>query len=489
MDENEGGNENTECNFANEPNYAKKKKTPNPNTLRMKIRMGSIIKSGRFVSLLLALLVVCHTTAPTPVSAVSTIRYFRNDHPAGDRAPRINHTENFAPICDGSRNNPPLRGPRLPGLNLVRAFAGGQTCPGTNSSNRFDSEVTHVFLVDDTRPISGYLRDHLLQQNLLTRFANRHVVAPGIRTFQYQGRTVSFLVAGEIAFRRMRQDPARWFASLNNAPRAPAAPLIGMGRTAYMVQCAEANVPLPPIWKNDPAENAISGWQYRGRLLRPVDTATRFPITEVWAYQAPGNQGICMALPRKNGTGNDTIELLGIICQSERTGKACFWDNINKTSGQRLRGRLTNNMGPNDMQDGTRLFQNCTDCHRGKNVFLIPNGGRPLSLHASPARASMPELPQLDTDPEVRYQPLSGANPRPTWVNPPPLIQHNRNSNGCNKCHEIPALTTNYCRTVFEGVLENNFMPLSGNWRTGQHLEDVRRIREECARLSPPRPQ
>ena len=456
------------------------------NTSAIKPSPGRAIKVKQLVLFSFLLFIFVHAAAPLTVDATSTIRYFRNDHPAGDRAPRINRTGNFAPICDGSRNNPPLRGPRLPGLNLVRQFAGGQGCPGTSDNRRFDSEVTHVFLVDDTRPISGYLRDHLLQQNLLTRFANRHVVAPGIRTFQYQGRTVSFLVAGEIAFQQMNRDPARWFRTLNNAPRGPAAPLIGMGRTGYMVQCEAANVPLPPIWKNDPADNARSGWQYRGKLLRPVDVATRFPVTEVWAHQAP--EGICMALPRKNGEGNHTIELLGIICQSEQTGKACFWDNIDKTTGQRLTGQQIDNKGPNDMQDGTRLFQNCTDCHRGKNVFLIPNGGRPLSLQATPARSGMPALPSLDTDPQQRYQPLSGSIPRRDWVNPPPLMQKNRNSNGCNRCHEIPALSTNYCRTVLEGVLENNFMPPGGNWRAGQYLQDVRRIREACADLLPIRP-
>lgn len=479
--------------FPVNPYAQRTKKVPNPNTHRMKIRIGTIIKSGQFVSLLLALLALCHTVAPGTVGAESTIRYFRNDHGAGDRAARITRRGNFAPICSGENNRL-----RLSGLDLVRQFAGAQTCPGTNSSNRFDSELNHVFLIDDTEDLSGYLKEHLRQQNLLGRVDNKEVVRPGIRTFQSGGRTISFLTVGETVFRQRNLTPTNWFNVLNRLPRTSVAPLPAGN---YGNQCAQADVPLPPIWRNERSDN--TQWQYRGNLdPNEIIVSPRLRTVEVWAYT--NSKGVCVALPRKTAPGPNTIDALGIICQSKRTGKACFWDNRKKRAPQQgtriLRGD-TNGLTHNEMQDGSDLVQDCTQCHRGETVFLVPNGGPspnagfPLSLKARPATATTPALPAIDIFPSSRYEPIptgrvSGPRlARTRWGNPAPFMnwEPTGSRSKCNGCHEIPALTNRYCDSVLKGVFEKNLMPPGGGWRNGrQFRDDFNTIAQGCNSLSRP---
>lgn len=451
-----------------------------------------MMKIGRLVPLVVLLLAVSYIMVPTTVHAASSIIYLPSNYTGENPGVLVSDTGYFAPICNGGLSTPPRPDPRLPGLNLVRAFAGGQTCPRTTESNRFTTEPNYVILIDDTERISDYLTDYLRNQNLTRRVGRNRVVAPGVRTFQLANATVSFLFVGEKAYERVRSNPANWFRTLNSLPSTPFVGAPPRTQSAYMTQCEAEDVPLPPDWKNDPQENRALGWRYRGllpnRMVLAADTeppnppdpnVVVTPITEVWAYS--NSKGVCMALPRKTGndiTAINTIELLGIICQSEQTGKACFWDNIRRRSagpgrpaGQRLRNRLSNDMKISDIQGGPDLRENCTDCHRGKNVFLVPNGGRPLSLSSTP---------RLDIDPANRYQPLSGTTPRPGWINPAPLRP--LQSSSCSRCHEIPALTEDYCRTVLRGVFLNNLMPPpgNGNWFDPPFAGDATFIAEKC---------
>ena len=416
----------------------------------------SILKIERLVVLMFLLLATYHIVAPIPASAVSAVFYIPSDYDGTAAAPIVNNTADFAPICNGSGGNP-----RLPGLDLVRAFAGGQTCPGTTESNRFTTEPNFVFLIDDTSPLSTYITRYYQSQNLLQQVGGRHVIAPGLRTFQLGSRSITFLFVGEMAYRQGGSNPANWFNTLNTMTGSS---FVARTKSPYMTQCEAANVPLPPDWKNDRAQNTALGWQYRGNLPTNLVLASTEPVTEVWAYSDP--KGVCMALPRKNAAGD--IKLLGIICQSKQSGKSCFWDNVQNTgpnAGDRLEGAATNNMKISEIEGAPELNENCTNCHRGQNVFLVPNDGPPLSLEAS----SSPTLPEMDNEPTVRYQPLSGTPPRPNWRNPPPFAQES--ASGCSQgCHEIPALTTNYCQTVLKGVFDKDLMPPGGGWRANPSM-------------------
>ncbi len=127
--------------------------------------------------------------------------------------------------------------------------------------------------------------------------------------------------------------------------------------TQYMKDCDAAGVPLPPKW-GDPA------WVKKGNLSKVF--ASKLPTTEVWVAQSPA--GVCYALPRKDAGG--TIKLLGQICQNQTTGKTCFWDNKSPTDGSTGLA-VTNGMGPENMAGGDKLKENCTECHRGDNAFII----------------------------------------------------------------------------------------------------------------------
>lgn len=418
------------------------------------------MKDGRFILLAFLLLTVCPIMVPTTARAASAIIYLSADYDGTGAAPFITNTADFAPICNGTGGSP-----RLPGLNLARAFAGGQLCPGTTESNRFTTEPIFVLLIDDTSALSAYLIDYLQTQNSLQQVSGRRVVAPGIRTFQVAGQSISVLMVGEMAYRQGGSNAVGWFTTLNTLPSAAFVAQPPRILSAYMTECSNAtnDVPLPPDWRNDRAQNTALGWQFQGILPTNLVLASTEPVTEVWTYT--NSKGVCKALPRKNAGGD--IKLLGIICQSKQTGKSCFWDNVRNTgpnAGNRREGAATDNMKISEIQGGDELNENCTQCHRGNNVFLVPNAGNPLGAGIYPDRPS-------------RYAPIptgrmSGASVGPPpevdtlWENPPASIPKNTRGESCSSCHEIPALTKKYCETLLKGVFDQDLMPPGGGWRS-----------------------
>lgn len=183
----------------------------------------------------------------------------------------------------------------------------------------------------------------------------------------------------------------------------------------YIADCRANDVPIPPDWPT-------GGWENRGVLPFQFNFLSSGPDTEVWTYEAPGGQGLCYGLPRKTG---DFIDLLGIICQSKSTGKACFWDNRDATTGAQITGvGITLRIA--EIQGGDALMENCTNCHRGDNAFIIH-----------------PETPlgkPVDRNPDVRYTPIGQA----TWSNPPAFST--KGSGACSGCHEIAALNPSICQ-------------------------------------------
>jgi hypothetical protein len=233
----------------------------------------------------------------------------------------------------------------------------------------------------------------------------------------------------------------------------------------YIGRCQDNEVPIPPDFP--------SGDWGRPRLLSfEFNFLGTGRDTEVLTFQAPEGQGLCYALPRKDG---GDIGFLGIICQSKRTGKACFWDNVrlwtrcrNNPSGEgcRISGadisfRIT------ELQGGLVLRENCTQCHRGQNAFII----HPETALGYPRREIR------DPDPDVRYSPLGQA----TWSNPPPFEA--AGSSACSGCHEIADPTPSYCRILEKAA--NLTMPPeapSAGWRAPSmdFAASIRHLQTRC---------
>jgi len=206
----------------------------------------------------------------------------------------------------------------------------------------------------------------------------------------------------------------------------------------YVRQCRDAGVPIPPEWPTDAA------WRNRGNLPWRYNFLQSGPDTEVWTYEAPSNQGICYALPRRSGAD---VALAGIICQSKPTGKACFWDNIDAATGRRISGPSIK-LRVAELENGATLAENCTDCHRGGNAFLV-HPETPLGLGAN-------------RFPDVRYQPIGRA----AFVNPsPPMAEIGDGE--CSGCHEVGAPTTSYCVVLsFAADLTMPRASNPANWTT-----------------------
>ena len=178
-------------------------------------------------------------------------------------------------------------------------------------------------------------------------------------------------------------------------PRAP--------DSAYVQNCRAQGVPIPPDWP-DPR------WVSQGTLAFVFISEGR--DAEVFAYKDPSVPGACYALPRRTGS---SIDLLGIICESDATGKACFWDN--RTVNDEIIIGPDVHLVINDIGNGSTLGENCTECHRGDNFFNI-HPGTALQLE----RAGAPGGP-YDTTPAVRYAPIGQAhwsNPATLSLSPPP---------------------------------------------------------------------
>jgi len=160
-----------------------------------------------------------------------------------------------------------------------------------------------------------------------------------------------------------------------------------------------------------------------------------------------------------------------IVCQSEHTGKACFWDSVDpNTGGKVFRRLLSDKLEIAKIADGYSLKnENCTDCHRGPNAFLI----RPQTALDLPA--------PFDIHPRQTYQPMGRAG----WQNPRPLLIHDPNGNNkCATCHEIPGLSEKYCAAVLANVSET-YMPSASNpvgWKnpSGPYASDVLKLKQQC---------
>jgi len=222
------------------------------------------------------------------------------------------------------------------------------------------------------------------------------------------------------------------------------------GATPYMKQCIDAGVPVPPTWGDD-------RWVKQGNLPPDKTFASSAPTTEVWTYRSAEPPGICYALPRIDGKP-PTIQLLGQICQGAKSGKACFWDNLDPKN-PKVDGRtpVTNNSGPTNMAGADIMDlpegEQCTNCHRGDNVFNI-HPGTPLQRRPTdPCSTDGPFDFPVDDKPtdtaKKPYEPIVGpkfTTPKNEEIKPP------LTNGACASCHSIPTLTSGYCGILLRAL-------------------------------------
>jgi hypothetical protein len=249
-------------------------------------------------------------------------------------------------------------------------------------------------------------------------------------------------------------------------------PLAQPAMSPYMKECKDAGVPLPPNWPD-------AAWKKREPDLPKekvfdADPDFETPTTEVRVYET--ELGFCYALPRKDK--DDAIMLLGIICQGKKSGKACFWDNVKPGTKDKIQGKDIK-LDPAKIADGSNLQENCTNCHRGDNVFAITPR---TALDLDPTKDGRGERKtDVDTPP---YQPLSGGRTDAKWTNPArpaddPLAYPGK---GCSFCHSIPVVTKEYCGLV-NRMIRAKAMPPNGKL-DADYNEDVARLKKECAEKS-----
>lgn len=204
------------------------------------------------------------------------------------------------------------------------------------------------------------------------------------------------------------------------------------GRPDYVAECSANRVPIPPDWPSPQ-------WEPLGALPR-VFTAHDY-TAELYGYRDPAVPGACFAVPRKTGT---SIEFLGIICQGNERGKACFWDNVDGASGMRLRGSNLR-LSIANVRNGSNLEENCTVCHRGNNAFLVHPEDPPFQA----------ALSRFDLAPSARYSPIGQSH----WSNPGPLFLSAPQPPGrtCAECHEIPEPHSSgnpYCAVLRQAAMQ-----------------------------------
>ncbi|HVG06490.1 MAG TPA: hypothetical protein VNM67_02220 [Thermoanaerobaculia bacterium] len=222
-------------------------------------------------------------------------------------------------------------------------------------------------------------------------------------------------------------------------------PAVPGSTPTYIESCRAEGVPIPPDWPD-------AKWISQGPLALVFVSAEY--NAEVFAYKDPVVPGVCYALPRRDSAGS--IQLLGIICQSATTGKACFWDN--KTiDNVRLTG-VDLVLDIDTIGNGMTLGENCTNCHRGDNAYTI-HPGTALDLSRSAAVGG-----PYETDAAARFTPIA----QPGWGNPGPLTLPalSTGQSSCVVCHGLPETRPDYCAAVLR-VAALATMPPSGPNRAG----------------------
>lgn len=235
-------------------------------------------------------------------------------------------------------------------------------------------------------------------------------------------------------------------ASQNGMARAATS---AAGR-AYIEECRKAGVPIPPDWGG-------SGWSHEG------DLTTNFlgfgNPAQVWRADSANPKGLCVALPRIDGSN---ISALGIICLGVESSRSCFFDAADVPVGASM--PITDFLAGDDLFNGV-----CTDCHAGENPYVV-HPGSPLDMRPDnqPAAWQSPLIkPSWPQNPGPFG--LIGAVP----INPLPPVK----DRSCLECHaqgdagrfpDVLALNawagglSSYCRVILNQAVGNT-MPGPGS--------------------------
>ena len=177
----------------------------------------------------------------------------------------------------------------------------------------------------------------------------------------------------------------------------PPSTAVPANASSYMKECAKNGVPLPPVWGDPKWVNQGSISKDKGQILPFFDS---LPTADVWVSKSP--LGTCFALARKDEKGQ--IQRLDQICQSQRNGKACFWDNTSPTDGETPQ-RVVDGLDPANVAGADKMKMNCTRCHRGDAFIIHP--GTPLQLGPGDIAEKADPTSKLGrTDPDKRFEPI-----------------------------------------------------------------------------------
>lgn len=208
---------------------------------------------------------------------------------------------------------------------------------------------------------------------------------------------------------------------------------------AYTKRCTDAGVPIPPPWQE-------GNWTQVGALpLKPrikIHSGPEHNPVEIW--EAPDPKGLCVAVTRKVRNSADTE--VGVICQAVDTGKTCFWALRDPATQCTKPFPLAQQKGktPDQICSGDTMAQNenCTECHRGKNAFIV---------HPRTALAVAFETPTQRYTPVPVNRRIAAENP--TWENDGLLKLPNDQK--CGGCHAFSTPRLRWCNLVLKGALGN----------------------------------
>lgn len=209
----------------------------------------------------------------------------------------------------------------------------------------------------------------------------------------------------------------------------------------YSLRCEKEEVPLPPKWGD-------RAWQLLGDIDYKKTFASYAPA-KLYSYN--DQTGVCAAIVRAVG---DQIFQFGVICTNLKTGKTCFWDNVDE-KGQ----TLTVTPGFDTKVESTgadKLRENCSECHRGDNPWLVLPG----------------EVTEKLPNPKVRFSPVATQS----WSNP----EIDKPIKGCSTggCHNIPKLSFPYCNFALR-IIDKGLMPPDGS------KDGIEEFRKACKPFQP----
>jgi hypothetical protein len=338
------------------------------------------MKTERLVTLMFLLLATYHIVAPTTVSAESGIIYIRSDLTPENNSVFVNSGD-FTPICSGNGGS----GPRLPGLDLVRAFAGNPSCPATTDNNRFSSQLVFIILVDDTSALSSQLTGYFQSQNLLQQMNGRQVIAPGIRTFQLNGQPINILIVGEMAYRQGGSNPANWFSTLNGLASTPFN--TSTSSTVHWIdKCnQEIPVPVPSFSCKGPDTTTYISVEVKkkvknGKCKKPENLYNRCVHKSQLGRLARNNTKnvdiifSCRKDKSSNhqGDNGDKFFDIAVIQHHRTTGKTCFYQYLGSSDdhGVNLPAPAT---AAGKTFWGAERVNYCTSCHTNGPFVRSPH--------------------------------------------------------------------------------------------------------------------